>query len=76
MVLQTTEADEEAERFVRRQASLSSAREVEGLSAPAEPRAAQLKDDTPVGIKRRTPCPQSAPVRPSVHRRCQALPKP
>ena len=53
MVLQATETDEEAERFVRRQAaSLPSAREVEGSSAQAESRAAQLKDDTPVGTKR------------------------
>ena len=52
MVLQPTETDEEAEQFVRRQVSLSSARKVEGSSAQAESRAAQLKDDTPVGTKR------------------------
>ena len=52
MVLQTTKTDEEAEQFVRRQVSLSSAREFEGLSAQAESRAAQLKDYTPVGTKR------------------------
>ena len=36
MVLQTAETDEEAEQFVQRQASLSSSREVEGLSTQAE----------------------------------------
>ena len=41
--------DEEAKQFVQRQASLSNAREAEGSS---ESRAAQLKDDTPVGTKR------------------------
>ena len=46
MVLQATETDEEAERFVRRQASLPSAREVEGSSAQAESRAALLKEST------------------------------
>ena len=48
MVLQTTETEEEAERVVRRQASLSSAKEVEGLSAQAESRAAQLKTIRPL----------------------------
>ena len=52
MVLQPTETDEEAEQFVQRQVSLSSARKVEGSSAQAESRAAQLKDDTAVGTKR------------------------
>jgi hypothetical protein len=52
MVLQTTETDEEAEQFMQRQASLSNAREAEGLSTQAESRAAQLKDDTPVGTER------------------------